>query len=254
MRAAEHQVRRDQAAGLRRLFIPARTRVVALTGADVDRAAACALELARACGEEGSNSLLVDLSRGALARAAGMQVRYELMHVIDAHRRLEDVVYVEPRGTPVLPAARGARHLSKSADGAERFAAAIERVGNGPRIAVVLVPATEIETFAKLVGSPGPALMLFGARSDEDLTEAYAILKRVYARRNPPPHVVLDGAPAEAVWPRLQETARAFLGAAPGFIGRLSADSPRTASVAALARAVLAMPLAELGGAAVAHC
>jgi hypothetical protein len=177
------------------------------------------------------------------------------MHVLDAYRRLEDVVYREPHGTPVLPAARGARVLATYAHGAERFGALLERAGKGPRIAVVLVPATEIETFAKLVGASSPALMLFGARTEEELTEAYSILKRVHARRSPPPSIVLEGATAEAAWPRLQETARAFLGAAPGTLGRLPAGSPRAASVAALARAVLAMPLAEIGGAnLVAHC
>jgi hypothetical protein len=65
---------------------------------------------------------------------------------------------------------------------------------------------------------------------------------------------VLDGAPAEAAWPRLQETARAFLGAAPGTVARLPAGSRRAQSIAALARTVLAMPLAEIGAATVAHC
>lgn len=243
----------DQASGLRRLLAPRRPRLVALTGSAPAPLAALADALAGALERTWGRVLLLDLSRGTLAAAAGRAGRYELMHVIDHCRSLEQVFFEAPSGVRVLPAARGARALAAEPDGAARFAGIVAHRDLSPQLTLALVPPDQLGVLAGLAGAPHVLLALTQGTARE-LTDAYGVLKRVRALGGTV-HVVVDGLPAaasDASLARLHDTARTFLGHTPAILGRLAGTAPVDGARAggrldhdALAHAVLAWPIPE---------
>ncbi|MBI3375643.1 MAG: hypothetical protein HY017_28340 [Betaproteobacteria bacterium] len=249
----------DQAAGLRRLLSSREPRLLALSGADPGEFARFALELALAFERDGTRVLLIDLTRGALARHAGCTLKYELMHVIDTHRRLEQVVVCGPREIPLLPAARGLRALSRSWNGRARFAEIVERAGDAPQLVIAVAPAEQLDALAQLVGFE--TLLFIGPNDGADLTRCYTALKRAQAAQPAPPHLVyaeqFDAGAALSAHVRLCETARSFLGRQPELAGRLCRHPANAArrglpalNIDSLARAIHRWPPRLIAGAA----
>ena len=241
----------DQAAGLRRLLSARDVRLLALSGADPEQFAPLALELALAFERDGSRVLLVDLTRGALARYAGCTLRYELMHVIDTHRRLDQVVLCGPRDIPLLPAARGVRALARSWSGRARFAEFVECAGDAPQRVIAVAPAEQLDALAQLADYD--TLLLVGPNDGADLTRCYMALKRAHAAHPAPPQLIyaeqFDAGAALSAHERLSETARSFLGREPELVGKLCSRPAQAAqrglpalSVDSLARAIHRWP------------
>jgi hypothetical protein len=248
---ALERVAGDQAAGLRRLLSDCETRLLALSGADSDRLASLALQLALACERDGLRVLLVDLTRGALARHLGCTLRYELMHVIDSHRRLDQVMVAGPQAIPVLPAARGVRALAGAWRGRARFAEYIERAGAAPQLVVAVTPPEQLDALTRV--SDNDTLLVVDATDGEDLKACYTALKRAHAARAAPPRLVYADGPdphaALSAHVRLSGTARSFLGREPEVVGRLCSRPEHFAlggipalDVAALASAIRRWP------------
>ena len=214
----------DQAAGLRRLLSVRASRLLALSGADPEQFAPFALELALAFERDGTRVLLVDLTRGALARHAGCTVKYELMHVIDTHRRLDQVVLRAARDIPLLPAARGVHALAHGWSGRSRFAEFIERAGDAPQLVIAVAPAEQLDALAQLADYD--TLLFVGPNDGADLTRCYTALKRAHAAHPAPPRLIyaeqFDAGAALSMHERLSETARSFLGGEPELVGKLS--------------------------------
>lgn len=241
----------DQAAGLRRLLMTRQTRLLALSGADADRVAPLALQLALASGMDGSRVLMIDLTRGALARTLGCTLRYELMHVIDADRSLEQVLLAGPQDIPLLPAARGVKALAQTWRGRARFADYIEHAGKTPQLVIVVTPPELLDALARLADHD--TLLVVGSTDAVDLKTCYSALKHAHAVRTVPPRLVYadalhPGAALEA-HRRLSGTARSFLGREPETVGRLSSRADRIAcsgppavTVEALARQIRRWP------------
>lgn len=249
----------DQAAGLRRLLSDCETRMLALSGTDPDRVAALALQLALACERDGLRILLVDLTRGALARHLGCTVRYELMHVIDSHRRLEQVLIAAPQDIPVLPAARGMRALADAWGGRARFSEFIELAGGAPQLVVAVTPPAQLGALARV--SDNDTLLVVDATNGEDLKACYAALKRAHTARAAPPRLVYADGPdphaALSAHARLSGTARSFLGREPEVVGRLCSRPEQVAldgipalDVAGLASAIRRWPRPRAAAAA----
>ncbi|MGQ0509175.1 MAG: MinD/ParA family ATP-binding protein [Betaproteobacteria bacterium] len=224
----------DQADGLRRLIAHRAPGMLALSGADPRDYARLALDLAVLGDRAGRRVLLLDLTRGALASemactAPGCAPRYELMHVIDAHKRIEEIVAVGPRGIPLLPAARGLRALASAWRGRQRFAAFVESAGGAPKLVLAVTPATELPVLAQLAAFA--SLVVVGPQGATNLKACYAALKRAHAVCSAPPRLVygeaLDAEAARLAHLRLAETARAFLGGEPELLGRLGAARDR---------------------------
>jgi hypothetical protein len=255
----------DQAAGLRRLIVARGPGMLALSGADADSYAPLALDLAAASERDGRRVLVLDLTRGVLARHVrgamqGRTMRYELMHVIDAHKRLDEVVLAGPRDVPLLPAARGVRALANAWRGRSRFADFVERAGGAPQLVLAVAPAGELEMLAQLAAFA--TLVVVGPEGGADLKDCYAALKRAHAIRAAAPRLIyaggLDADAARRAHTRLIETARAFLGGEPELVGRLvverSCDRRATApqrafpclTVDQLSRALLRWPLPSI--------
>lgn len=113
----------DQAMGLRRLFGSARHDTVAVCGSGSAR---IAVHLAAALGDAGRRVLILDRSIGEVATAVGEKARYDLVHVLDGDRRLDEVIVETRKGVAVLPAARGLDRLAvESADWREALRAAV---------------------------------------------------------------------------------------------------------------------------------
>ncbi len=251
----------DQAAGLRQLLTRGAprtrgTRLLALAAADAGASAPLAMALAAALERLGHATLLLDLSRGGMARAGSLDGRYELMHLIDAAKRLEDIVFTTAEGVPVLPAARGVRALAGAWRGRSRFADCIRRAGRSPQIALALLPCDRIESLSQAAGVAPETLLVVRGTGPGELTGAYSIMKRVRACRGTV-RLLFDGPDAEetsTVGQRLQATASEFLGAAPAIAGRMTRGEPPfrapTAIVALdherLAHTVVAWPLPEI--------
>lgn len=272
MRAAESACAEraaDQAAGLRGLIAARDPGMLALSGADAGSYTPLALDLAAASERDGRRVLLLDLTRGALARHMGctMQgrtMRYELMHVIDAHKRLDEVVATGPRGVPLLPAARGVRALANAWRGRSRFADFVERAGGAPQLVLAVAPAEELEMLAQLAAFV--TLVVVGPEGGADLKVCYAALKRAHAVRAAAPRLIyaggLDADAARRAHARLIETSRAFLGGEPELVGRLvvgrMCDRQEAAAqrgfpcltVDQLARAVVRWPLPPMAAGA----
>jgi len=261
----------DQADGLRRLFTRRAPGLLALSGAQPRDFASLALDLAGLGERAGRRVLILDLTRGALTpemgcTAQGGAMRYELMHVLDAHKRLEDVVASGPGGVPLLPAARGLRALAGAWRGRSRFGDVIERAGGAPQLVLAVAPANELQVLAQL--SAFAALVVVGPDGGADLAACYAALKRAHAASSVRPRLVygdgLDAGAARRAHARLTETALSFLGCEPELLGRLTApqgpDRPRAAvqqdfphlSVDQLSRAIAgwALPRTSAGASA----
>jgi hypothetical protein len=215
----------DQAAGLRRLIASRDTGMLALSGADAESYLPLALDLAAASERDGRRVLLLDLTRGVMARQLGLTMRYELMHVIDAHKRLDEVVVPGPREVPLLPAVRGVRALANAWRGRSRFADFVERAGGAPQLVLAVAPAEELEILAQIAAFA--TLVVVGPEGGADLKPCYTALKRAFAARAAVPRLIyagLDAHAARRAHARLIETSRAFLGGEPELAGRLVAD------------------------------
>jgi hypothetical protein len=242
----------DQAAGLRRLLLTRETRLLALSGADADQVAALALQLALASERDGLRTLLIDLTRGALARQLGCRLRYELMHVIDSHRSLEQVLVAGPQDIPLLPAARGVPALAAAWRGRARFAEYVERAGSAPQLAVAVTPPEQFDALARVADHD--TLLVLSSTGAADLKACYSALKRAHAACAAPPRLVctdgLDPGAALEAHVRLSGTARSFLGREPEMVGRLCArpepgvrGGPPALTIEALARMIRRWPL-----------
>lgn len=259
----------DQADGLRRLITRSAPAVLVLSGADPLDFAALALDLAGLAGRAGHRVLVLDLTRGALTpemgcTMRGRAIRYELMHVLDAHKRIEEVVASGPDGVPLLPAARGVRALAGAWRSRARFAAFVERAGEAPQLVLAVAPAAELQALAQL--SAFAALIVVGPEGGANLRACYAAIKRAHAAGCARPRLIysdgLDAAAARRAHDRLAETARSFLGAEPELLGRLTGaqgrDRHRAASpqdfthlsIGQLSHAIAAWPLPRMGAGA----
>jgi hypothetical protein len=256
MRAAESACpdkAADQAAGLRRLIAARDPGMLALSGADAGSYAPLALDLAAASERDGRRVLLLDLTRGALARRLGRTMRYELMHVIDAHKRLDEVVVAGPRDVPLLPAARGVRALANAWRGCSRFADFVERAGGAPQLVLAVAPAEELEMLAQLAAFA--TLVVVGPEGGADLKTCYAALKRAHAIGAAAPRLIyaggLDADAARRAHARLIETSRAFLGGEPELVGRLVVDRMCERQTAAAQRSFPCLSVEQLSRAIV---
>jgi flagellar biosynthesis protein FlhG len=259
----------DQAAGLRRILAARDAGVLAISGAVARSYVPLALERAAGCARDGRRVLLLDLTRGALAQQLGHAMRYELMHVIDAHKRLDQVVVAGPHDVPILPAARGVRALANAWRGRSRFAEFIERAGGAPQLVLAVTPAEELAALAALTAFA--TLVVVGPEGDADLKLCYAALKRAQAANasTAAPRLLYAGGITEDAARRthapMVRTARAFLGGEPDLVGRLDAADARLdpeeppepgfpcLDIAQLSRAVAAWPLPRLSTGAQLH-
>lgn len=109
-------VQNDQAAGLRRIAQTKPVRVIAVTsGKGGVGKTNVSVNLAVATAELGREVLLLDADLG-LANVdvlLGLQPRYNLQHVLNGERTLEEIMVEGPAGVKIIPASSGTKRMAE---------------------------------------------------------------------------------------------------------------------------------------------
>lgn len=166
----------DQAEGLRRLLARESVRAVTVTGGGggVGKTSAV-VNLAAALAHAGRDVMVLDENPGRnLNIALGLKARYDLLHVIQGHKSLEEVILPGPEGIAVLPAARGLQALSRLAPEQQEWLA--ECFGRLARpVDVVLVDARAGSALPLTLAAEEVVVVVSPA--GPSITEAYALIK-----------------------------------------------------------------------------
>ena len=168
----------DQAAGLRRLLRPAALRILPVAGGrDGAQRTNVIVNLAAAAALDGYCVVVLDQSKGEVARAMGLKPRYELIHLLEGQMQFPEVAVDGPDGVRVLSGARGMAALAGQGGHAQALFAAfaqLERPADlvivnidDPALAGALLPATDGEVL--LVATPAA----------ESITGAYTHIKQL---------------------------------------------------------------------------
>lgn len=174
--------RRDQAAGLRRLFNHAQLRVLTFASgsAGVGKTSIVA-NVAVALVRQGLEVLVVDENSGARDVGAffGLHPQGDLLQVLDGQRRLEHVIYSPVPGVQVLPAARAARKLGSLSPAQQRAMVEGVRFLERP-VDVILVDSCQnhVRGFSPWGLAAGEAVVVVSG-SSASITDAYALIKKV---------------------------------------------------------------------------
>ncbi len=105
----------DQAAGLRRMARPRPVQVIAVTsGKGGVGKTSVSVNLAVGLAACGRRVLLMDADLGLanIDVMLGLQPRYNLAHVIDGERSLEEILVAGPGGVTIVPAASGVKRMA----------------------------------------------------------------------------------------------------------------------------------------------
>jgi flagellar biosynthesis protein FlhG len=106
----------DQAAGLRQMTAPRPVRVIAVTsGKGGVGKTNVSVNLAIALAEEGQRVMLMDADLG-LANVdvmLGLHPEYDLSHVIQGERTLEEIIVSGPAGVHIVPASSGTKMMAE---------------------------------------------------------------------------------------------------------------------------------------------
>lgn len=106
----------DQAAGLRRMTEPRPVRVIAVTsGKGGVGKTNVSVNLGVAMAEEGQRVMLLDADLG-LANVdvmLGLHPEYDLSHVIQGQRTLEEIIVTGPSGLHIVPASSGTKMMAE---------------------------------------------------------------------------------------------------------------------------------------------
>lgn len=214
-------MRDDQANGLRRLFGRRARHTIAICGND---GATVAVNVASALARSGLSVVVLDRSLGDAARAVGQRARYDLGHVLDGDRSLEEVLLQGPAGVAVLSAARGLDRLATtSADWQSALEAALPALAANFDVWLIngLLPGN----------APAAPMLIAINTSPQAITNAYGHIKalsRAQGRRDFGVVVYAASTPsaAQQVYDCVAETARRFLSARLDFVGCVPAGVP----------------------------
>lgn len=234
----------DQASGLRRLFMRRRERPLGVGGAD---ATPVVFDLARALADLGSRVLVIDRTRGEVAARLNARVRFELVHVIDGHRSLADVLIDGPSGISVLPAARGLDELALAFDWSD---------GGWQQCLSTWLDEVQRDFDVWLINGLPPSgseadILLAVSPTAQGITCAYAQIKALahcqgHRSFGIVVHQAACDATAQAAFARVANTARRFLRAHVDYRGRIPAESrakpERQQALLSLARSIVQHP------------
>lgn len=199
----------DQALGLRRLFQPRFARVLPVVAGIDEPPGRAALALARELNALGHRCLIIDATRGELARRLGLAVRYELRHVELGDRTLADVVLQPQPDLRVLPAQRGLAQLAHDADrgGLARLA---RRLGTAEDWILIAADSQLAVPAAALAG--GGEVAVACGQGAAGRTAAYAVIKSIVrATETHSFRLLADGPRAAEACRELDQVAQQFL-------------------------------------------
>jgi flagellar biosynthesis protein FlhG len=216
----------DQAEGLRRLMAPQTFSLMALPlGPDAHEG--WIPPLARALRGLGARLIVLDGSRGRLARAFGLQPRYELLDLLDGGRSFEAVAQCTREGVYLLRADRGLDAFVATGADFGQLARGFAQLPQGFDAFLVVLPAAELASLAAPLQTV-PVVCVDS--SDAGLTRGYQMIKQLssrfgYRRFAAVVREMHAGPGARGAHARLMTVARGFLDVDVSFAGGICSDA-----------------------------
>lgn len=159
-----------------------------------------------------------------------LNARNTLAHVVAGHKDIEDIVVEAPGGFRLIPGASGLANMANlSAHEHDRLNAQMRRLESSCDVLL-------IDTGAGV----GPNVLSFCAAAERllvvttpeptSITDAYAVIKTIHAQRTGADirlliNMVEDEAEARAVFTRIHNVCRRFLGLSPSYAGYVVSDT-----------------------------
>jgi flagellar biosynthesis protein FlhG len=220
----------DQAAGLRRMLRAPVLRVVPVMGGrDAAQRAGTIVNLATAAAMDRNEVIVLDQSKGDVARALGLKARFELMHLLDGDMEFGEVALNGPQGVRVLPAARGLAVLAEQGGQASALFSAFTRIERPADL--ILINADDATTVPALMPVTDGELLLLASPAADAITGAYALIKQLVRTSGLASYRMLvgdvvDPGDAQAVAQNMAAVTRRFLSARMTYGGFIPRDQP----------------------------
>ena len=230
----------DQAEGLRRLMSPPAFSLMALP-IDPSSDEAWIPPLARALRSLGARPIVLDGSRGQLARAFGLQPRYELLDLLEGARTFDDVAPCTREGVYLVRADRGLDAFIASGADCGQLARGFAQLPQAFDMFLVVLPAAELASLA----APALTVPVVGLdSSDAGLTRGYQLIKQLssrfgYRRFAAVVREAQGACGARGAHARLMTVARGFLDVDVAFAGGIGRDAAARGALAELAHHLL---------------
>ncbi|MFM9971114.1 MAG: hypothetical protein ACKVQK_22200 [Burkholderiales bacterium] len=215
--AARSPGSRDQAAGLRRLLgdIGPRLLPVAGGGDGAQRGRIVAGFAAAACAQ-GYAVVVLDQSRGEMAKILGLRPRYELHHLLSGEKQFDEVSVESSGGIRLIAAARGIAELSEQPLHANAFFHAFALLEHPATLVILHIEDASIA--AALLPSPDAEVLLVAGADPAAMTGAYTHAKQMSMARGISNYRVLlcdaeSESQAREAFDKLSATAGRFLNA-----------------------------------------
>jgi flagellar biosynthesis protein FlhG len=222
----------DQAEGLRRLGVGDAVRIIAVAGGGTGVGKTSAVvNLAMALARNGKHILVLDENprHNNVNANLGLKARYDLLHVINRDKTLEQVILPGPEGISVLTAMRGVHSIAKLNHDDQEWL--IKCFGELPKaVDVVLVDtATGSASHVLSLGLAAQQVLLVLSGAAASITDAYALIKtmsREYAKRHFLVLVNKVGSEheAHAIFDNISQVARRHLSVSLDFMGGIPTD------------------------------
>lgn len=170
----------DQAAGLRRMARPHPVRVIAVTsGKGGVGKTNISVNLGVTLASQGKDVMLMDADLG-LANVdvmLGLHPKYDLSHVLNGSRTLEEVICTGPEGMRIVPASSGIQAMSElSTVEHAGVISAFSEISFSPDVLIIDTPAgisDNVVTFARAAQE----VIVVVCDEPASITDAYALIK-----------------------------------------------------------------------------
>lgn len=241
----------DQAEGLRRLQASDLVRIVTVVGgrAGVGKTSAV-INLAAALARNGKHVLVLDENprHNNVNANLGLKARYDLLHVINRDKTLEQAILPGPEGISILTAMRGVHSLSTLGHDDQEWL--IKSFANLSKpVDVVLVDTTAAGSASHVLSLSLAAQQVLVVLSGTapSITEAYALIKVMsleYAKRHFLVLVNKVGSEQEAcaIFNNISQVARCRLSVTLDFMGCIPIDEKLSRSTQLCRPVVEAFP------------
>lgn len=222
----------DQAEGLRHLRVSDAVRIITVAGGRTGAGkTSVVVNLAMALAKNGKHVLVLDENprHNNVNANLGLKARYDLLHVINRDKTLEQVILPGPEGISVLTAMRGIHSLAKLNHADQEWL--IESFGRLPTPVDVVLADTAAGSAGHVLSLSLAAqqvlVVLSGAAAS--ITDAYALIKimsQEYAKRHFLVLVNKIGSEPEAraIFDNISQAARRHLSVTLDFMGCIPTD------------------------------